>query len=78
MLKENKIRVSFWNCLKLDEPSLNAIGLNARINMMNFAFGNHYDSQATYVYPGSSVPEWLEYKTTTDYMTIHLSFDQNG
>jgi len=86
--KENKTRVSFWNCLELDEPSLNAIGLNAHINMMNFAFqhvstfGNHYESQATYVYPGNSVPYWLEYKTTNDYMTIdlssHYSFDHLG
>jgi hypothetical protein len=81
ILTESKTRVFLWNCLKLDEPSLNAIGLNARINMMNFAFGNHYDSQATYVYPGSNVPEWLEYKTTGDYMTIDLSqysFDHLG
>jgi hypothetical protein len=81
ILTESKTRVFLWNCLKLDEPSLNAIGLNARINMMNFAFGNHYDSQATYVYPGSNVPAWLEYKTTSDYMTIDLSqysFDHLG
>jgi hypothetical protein len=83
--KENMTRVSFLNCRKLDEPSLNAIGLNAQINMVNFAFqhvrGNHYDSQATYVYPGSNVPAWLEYKTTSDYMTIDLSqysFDHLG
>ncbi|TKY64286.1 Disease resistance protein [Spatholobus suberectus] len=28
----------------------------------------------TYVYPGSKVPKWLEYKTTHDYVTIDLSF----
>ncbi|KAK7349287.1 hypothetical protein VNO77_06537 [Canavalia gladiata] len=76
-LKENKKRVAFWNCLKLDEHSLTAIELNAQINMMKFAhqhlstFGN---AQGTYVYPGSKVPEWLVYKTKHDYITIDLSF----
>jgi len=80
MLKENKKMVAFWNCLKLDEPSLQAIGLNAHINMMNFAlkhvstFVHDYDSQATYVYPGNSVPEWLKYRTTGDSLTVDLSF----
>ncbi|XP_058743712.1 disease resistance protein RML1A-like [Vicia villosa] len=80
MLKENKTRVAFWNCLKLDEHSLKAIGLNAKINMMKFAHKHisisrhNYDAQGTYVYPGSNVPEWLVYRTTGDYMTIDLSF----
>ncbi|TKY62775.1 putative disease resistance protein [Spatholobus suberectus] len=39
---------------------------------------NDYDLQyrsyqAVYVYPGSSVPDWLEYKTTKDYIIIDLS-----
>ncbi|RDX58518.1 Disease resistance protein RML1A, partial [Mucuna pruriens] len=75
-LKENKKRVAFWNCLKLDEHSLKAIGLNAQINMVKFAH-QHLptlaDAQGTYVYPGSNVPEWLEYKTTHDHITIDLS-----
>ena len=82
ILKENKTRVSFWNCLKLDEHSLTAIELNAEINMMKFADhqistssdGHDYDAQGTYVYPGSYVPEWFMYSTTCDYMTIDLSF----
>lgn len=80
MLKENKTRVAFWNCLKLDEHSLKAIGMNAKINMMKFAHKHvsisrhNYDAQGTYVYPGSNVPEWLVYRTTHDYMTIDLSF----
>jgi len=79
MLKENKTRVSFWNCLKLNEHSLIEIGLNAQINMMKFArqhisiSRHHYDARGTYVYPGSSVPQWLVYRTTHDYMTIDLS-----
>ncbi|KAL5160616.1 Disease resistance-like protein DSC1 [Glycine soja] len=78
-LKENKKRVAFWNCLKLDEHSLKAIELNAQINMMKFAhqhlstFGDAH--QGTYVYPGSKVPEWLVHKTIQrDYVTIDLSF----
>ncbi|KAJ1401042.1 Leucine-rich repeat [Sesbania bispinosa] len=76
-LKENKKRVAFWNCLKLDQHSLKAIGLNAQINMMKFAyhhistFGPNY---GTYVYPGSSVPNWLVYRTTENYITVDLSF----
>ncbi|GAU32119.1 hypothetical protein TSUD_358030, partial [Trifolium subterraneum] len=80
--KEDKRRVAFWNCLKLDQHSLKAIGLNAQINIKKFARQHisisrdhdDYDAQGTYVYPGSSVPEWLVYRTTHDYMTIDLSF----
>ncbi|XP_027337254.1 disease resistance protein RML1A-like [Abrus precatorius] len=86
-LKENRKIVEFWNCLKLDKHSRKAIGLNAQINMMKFAHqrhlsaleGNHvedyedYDAKVKYVYPGSSVPEWLEYRTTKDYVAINIS-----
>ncbi|XP_045829029.1 putative disease resistance protein At4g11170 isoform X2 [Trifolium pratense] len=34
---------------------------------------NFVSYQAVYVYPGSSVPEWLEYKTTNDDMNVDLS-----
>ncbi|RDX71518.1 putative disease resistance protein RPP1, partial [Mucuna pruriens] len=39
---------------------------------------NNYDDnycsyQAIYVYPRSGVPEWLEYKSTTDYIIIDIS-----
>ncbi|XP_045787766.1 disease resistance-like protein DSC1 isoform X1 [Trifolium pratense] len=81
MLKENKTRVAFWNCLKLNEHSLKEIELNAQINMMKFAHqhismsrSHPYDAKGTYVFPGSSVPKWLVYRTTHDYMTIDLSF----
>jgi len=82
MLKENKTRVFFWNCVKLVQHSLKAIELNAQINMMKFAQhqistssdDHDYDAQGTYVYPGSSVPKWLVYRTTHDYMDIDLSF----
>ncbi|PNY12332.1 disease resistance protein [Trifolium pratense] len=88
-LKEKRKRVIFWNCLKLNEPSLKAIGLNAQINMMSFSHKHistcdrnrdrHHDhdhdlNQRMYVYPGSKIPEWLEYSTTThDFITIDLS-----
>ncbi|TKY63563.1 putative disease resistance protein [Spatholobus suberectus] len=89
--KENRKRVEFWNCLKLDKFSLMAIGLNAQINSMKFAYQHlsaskldyvenysdyndlHDSYQAVYMYPGSSVPEWLAYKTTEDYIIIDLS-----
>ncbi|BAT80151.1 hypothetical protein VIGAN_02313000 [Vigna angularis var. angularis] len=77
--------------MKLDEPSLEAIGLNARINVMKFAnqhlsapkqddFQNYndyeknfYSYQAFYGYPGSRVPEWLEYKSAKYSVIIDLS-----
>jgi len=34
---------------------------------------NHDSYQAAYVYPGSSVPEWLEYRTTKNDMIVDLS-----
>ncbi|KAL3038167.1 hypothetical protein AAZX31_01G114700 [Glycine max] len=85
--KENRKEVLFWNCLKLDEHSLKAIGLNAHINVMRFAYQHlsapdeNYDDydrtyesyQVKYVYPGGIVPEWMEYKTTKDYIIIDLS-----
>ena len=70
-LKENKKRVEFWNCFKLDERSLINIGLNVQINLMKFA--NAGSDEAVYVYPGSSVPKWLVYKTTKDDMILDLS-----
>ncbi|XP_061361197.1 putative disease resistance protein At4g11170, partial [Gastrolobium bilobum] len=82
---ENRRRVQFWNCLNLVEHSLMAIELNAQINVMNLAHTNlsmgehrhiqNYYRQAkyAYVYPGCRVPDWLEYKTTTDYVIIDLS-----
>ncbi|RHN58716.1 putative TIR domain, winged helix-turn-helix DNA-binding domain-containing protein [Medicago truncatula] len=90
-LKENKKRIEFWNCFKLDERSLINIGLNLQINLMEFAYQHlstlEHDKvesyvdykdildsyQAVYVYPGSSVPEWLEYKTTKNDMIVDLS-----
>ncbi|KAG5069216.1 hypothetical protein JHK85_001593 [Glycine max] len=86
--KENRREILFWNCLELDEHSLKAIGFNARINVMKSAYHNlsatgeknvdfylRYSRsyQVKYVYPGSSIPEWLEYKTTKDYLIIDLS-----
>ncbi|KAK7349754.1 hypothetical protein VNO77_07390 [Canavalia gladiata] len=86
-LKENRKEVYFWNCLDLDEQSVKAIELNAHINVMKSAYqhlsapdDNYHDYnlshglyQVKYVYPGSIVPEWLQYKTTKDDMIIDLS-----
>jgi len=83
-LKEKRKLVYFWNCHKLNEPSLKAIELNAQINMMSFSYQHisEWDrdrdhdqnyNHIMYVYPGSKVPEWLEYSTTRhDYITIDL------
>ncbi|RDX83923.1 Protein SUPPRESSOR OF npr1-1, CONSTITUTIVE 1, partial [Mucuna pruriens] len=86
-LMENRRWIQFQNCFNLDEHSLGAIGLNAQINIMKFAnqhlstpwyhhvklqYGGTYE--VVYVHPGSSVPEWLEYKTTEDNVIIDLSF----
>jgi hypothetical protein len=69
-LKEKRKRVAFWNCLKLNEPSLKAIELNAQINMMTFSYRhisewdgdrdhdhdqNH--NHSLYIYPGSKIPD---------------------
>ncbi|XP_061361196.1 disease resistance protein RPV1-like [Gastrolobium bilobum] len=82
---EIRRRVHFGNCSNLVEHSLMAIELNAQINVMNLAhqhismsdhnFVENYGEDATYMYmyPGSRVPEWLEYKTTIDYVNIDLS-----
>ncbi|XP_061364023.1 putative disease resistance protein At4g11170 [Gastrolobium bilobum] len=77
-LNENKKRVAFWNCLKLDEHSLRAIELNAQVNMMKFAFqhlsifGRSYDAQITYVDQESIIQEWLFYrKTTSDFLPVN-------
>lgn len=77
-LKENRKQVMFWNCLNLDEHSLVAIALSAQFNFMKFVNQHlcrpdhyhynlisdviHESFQGVYLYPGSSVPEWLEYK----------------
>ncbi|XP_058773465.1 putative disease resistance protein At4g11170 [Vicia villosa] len=82
MSKENKTRVAFWNCLKLDQHSLKEIELNAQINMIKLAHKqistsgdeHDYDAQGTYVYPGSSVPKWMIYRTKSDSMIVDLSF----
>ncbi|KAJ1381311.1 Leucine-rich repeat 3 [Sesbania bispinosa] len=73
-LKENRKRVEFWNRSELDEQSLMAIGLNARINVMKFVHQHLPEDEAVYyVYPGSRVPEWMEHRTMEDSILIDLS-----
>ncbi|MED6106653.1 hypothetical protein PIB30_006279 [Stylosanthes scabra] len=82
-LKENRKSILFWNCLKLDQHSLDAIGLNAEINLMKFAYQHlsalthdyhkDNDNEAIYVYPGSDVPKWLVYRTSHDYVNVDIS-----
>ncbi|XP_039689767.1 putative disease resistance protein At4g11170 [Medicago truncatula] len=69
--KENKKSVEFWHCKNLDESSLINVGLNVQINLMKYA--NFGSDEAMYVYPGSNVPEWFEYKTTKDDKIVDLS-----
>ena len=47
---------------------------HAKSTERNVDYKDKFDSyQAVYLYPGSSVPQWFEYKTTKDDMTIDLS-----
>ncbi|KAH1231924.1 putative protein phosphatase 2C 34 [Glycine max] len=45
-LRENRKEVLFWNCLKLNQRSLEAIALNARINDEHLTKANIDDSRA--------------------------------
>lgn len=81
--KQNRKRVEFWNCMNLDVRSLKNIALNAQISMKKYAYQHilgrkdKYDSSpGEYWYPGNSIPEWLEYKTTKDDMTIDILITQ--
>jgi hypothetical protein len=80
--KENRKRVEFWNCGNLSEVSLEGIRLNAQINLMRSVHqhaqehdykDNYASYQTSYVYPGSSVPDWMLFKTTENHMIIDLS-----
>ncbi|BAT80150.1 hypothetical protein LR48_Vigan04g002800 [Vigna angularis] len=88
-LKENRKGILFWKCTNLDNQTLVAIGLNVQMNVMNYAnqhistpCHNHVEHcdddncdsySGVYVYPGSRVPKWLEYKTRKDSIIIDLS-----
>jgi len=84
-LKENRVQVTFRNCLKLNKASLKAIELNAQINLIKFSqqyistcdrYCDFDHNKGIYVYPGNKIPDWLEYYTSTtapDYITIDLS-----
>ncbi|XP_072084986.1 TMV resistance protein N [Arachis hypogaea] len=84
-MKEERKKVALWNCVALDQHSLEAIGLNAQINILKFAHQHlsrlesdsyqDYDADgATYVYPGSRIPKWLLHRTIGDHITIDVPF----
>ncbi|XP_029129182.1 protein SUPPRESSOR OF npr1-1, CONSTITUTIVE 1-like [Cajanus cajan] len=59
------------NMMKFANQHLSSANL---IDVKNYDdYCNHRSYQAVYAYPGSSVPEWLEYKTTKDYIIVDLS-----
>ncbi|RYR39905.1 hypothetical protein Ahy_A09g045547 isoform B [Arachis hypogaea] len=86
-MKEERKKVAFWNCVALDQHSLEAIGLNAQLNIMKHLsrfesdsyqdYDADYDADgatASYVYPGSRIPKWLLHRTIGDHITIDVPF----
>ena len=76
-----KTHTTFQNCMKLDENSLNAIGVvYGHANMKKFAYdhlltiGSKFlDRPVAVIYPGSEVPQWFMNKTTKASVTFDLS-----
>ncbi|KAK7383283.1 hypothetical protein VNO78_28957 [Psophocarpus tetragonolobus] len=82
-LQTYKIHTQFQNCVKLDEHSLCAIGVNAHTNIKKVAYDQlstigtnstkFLDCPVDVIFPGSEVPEWFMYRTTQASITIDLS-----
>ncbi|CAJ1975872.1 unnamed protein product [Sphenostylis stenocarpa] len=87
-LKENKKLVLFSDSVMLDERAIgfNAkinmmkfanqhLSISKHISVKNYGDYDAYtrSDRCVYMYPGSSVPEWLEYSTEKDCITIDLS-----
>ncbi|QHO25365.1 Disease resistance proteinB [Arachis hypogaea] len=80
----NRRQISFENCVKLEEQSLNDIGEDAHLtilkNVLFFLTGqyqmiNYYDYRrmdGRICYPGYKVPEWFVCQTTEASITIEL------
>ncbi|KAK7261699.1 hypothetical protein RIF29_28016 [Crotalaria pallida] len=75
-----KTYTKFQNCIKLDQHSLNAIGLNAHVDMKKLVYehlsniGSKFlDGPVYVIYPGSEVPGWFMDRTTQASITIDLS-----
>nr|KYP58388.1 Putative disease resistance protein At4g11170 family [Cajanus cajan] len=80
ILKAYKMHTKFQNCVKLDEHSLSAIGVNAHVNIKKVAYDHlstigtkFLDGPVDVIYPGSKVPEWFLYRTTRASVTIDFS-----
>ncbi|TKY72745.1 hypothetical protein E2542_SST01490 [Spatholobus suberectus] len=62
------------NVIKFANHHLSTLNHDHVENYNDYDYADNYHSyQAIYVYPGSSVPEWLDYKTRKDYIIIDLS-----
>jgi len=83
MLHAYKLHTTFQNCVKLDQHSLSAIGVNAYVNIKKVAY-DQFSTIGTnsikflggpvdFIYPGSEVPEWFVYRTTQASVTVDLS-----
>ncbi|RDX96744.1 putative disease resistance protein, partial [Mucuna pruriens] len=79
-LAQSDIKISFENCLKLDEHSQFSIEEYANFTMKHVAHANdmgprHVNrSGGAVCLPGSKVPEWFESRTTTQAsVTVQLS-----
>ncbi|KAE9588104.1 putative leucine-rich repeat domain, L domain-containing protein [Lupinus albus] len=75
-----KSYTTFQNCMNLDKHSLNAIGVDALVNIKKLAYehlsniGSKFlDGPAYVIYPGNEVPDWFRDKTTQAAVTIDLS-----
>ncbi|KAL1341052.1 hypothetical protein AAHE18_09G059300 [Arachis hypogaea] len=82
-MKEERKKVAFWNCVALDQHSLEAIGLNAQLNIMkhlsrfesdSYQDYDAHEATASFVYPGSRIPKWLLHRTIGDHITIDVPF----
>lgn len=73
----NRIRIDFRNCLKLQEYSLKAIRASALLEINRSVSAieklDYMNNQAVVIFPGSTVPQWLMYRTTQASITIDLS-----
>lgn len=73
-----QINVMKFACQHFPAPELDFDDYNDYVVIHDLQSGyEECDSyQATYAYPGSTFPKWLEYKTTNDYVVIDLSSGQ--
>ncbi|KAI4296999.1 hypothetical protein L6164_036911 [Bauhinia variegata] len=86
LVRENKIRIRFQNCVNLSQYSLKAVGVNAHFILKKTAYqhlstikeGKMLDCPLDVIYPGSKVPAWFEPRTTQASITIEIPFAQTS